>query len=59
MPEWHAAVMTGRFTPLSRHLPSPPAEWDEFFGRALALDPGQRPATATEFLSELEKALAE
>jgi serine/threonine-protein kinase len=58
MPEWHSAVMAGRFTPLARRLPAAPAAWEEFFGRALAVDPGQRPGAASEFLSELEKALA-
>jgi serine/threonine-protein kinase len=58
MPEWQSAVMAGRFTPISRRLPSAPAEWEEFFGRALAPDPGLRPRAASEFLSELQKALA-
>jgi serine/threonine-protein kinase len=54
MTEWHAAVMAGRFTP----PPSAPPSWAQFFRRALSVDPGQRPATASEFLSDLEKALA-
>jgi tRNA A-37 threonylcarbamoyl transferase component Bud32 len=58
MPEWHAAVMAGRFTPLVRRLPPAPAEWEEFFRRALAADARQRPGAASEFLLELEKTLA-
>ena len=57
-PEWQAAAMAGRFTPLCRSLPSAPSEWDKFFERALAADPARRPGGAGEFLSELEKALA-
>ncbi len=58
MPEWHAAVMASRFTPLARHVPSAPETWQEFFARALAVEKSGRPGSAGEFLSELEKALA-
>lgn len=58
MPEWHAAVTAGRFTPVVRHVPSAPGTWHEFFGRALAVDQGQRPGSAGAFSSEMEKALA-
>jgi serine/threonine-protein kinase len=58
MAEWHAAVMGARFTPLARRLPSAPAGWEEFFQRALAVDPGARPGTAREFWLGLEGALA-
>jgi len=51
MPEWHAAVMAGRFTPLA------PASWQEFFARALAAEKSGRPGAASEFLSELEKGM--
>jgi hypothetical protein len=57
--DWHAAVMAGRFTPLSSHLASAPAKWEEFFGRALAIDPEERPGTASEFLAVLEGALGD
>lgn len=57
-PEWHAAVMGGLFTPLSRRLPSAPPQWDHLFARALAMDPAQRPRAASEFLSNLERSLA-
>ena len=56
--EWHVAVLAGRFTPLSRHVQAAPAAWQEFFARALAVDPRDRPRAAEEFLAELEKALA-
>ena len=35
-----------------------PAGWRRFFGRALAIDPSHRPASAAAFLTELELALA-
>ncbi len=57
MPEWHAAVMAGRCTPLARHLPSAPEKWQEFFARALAVEQGLRPAAAGTFFSDLEQAL--
>jgi serine/threonine-protein kinase len=57
MAEWHSAVMAGRFTPLARRLSPAPAGWEVFFGRVLAVDPGKRPGGASEFLSEMEKAL--
>ncbi len=55
--EWHSAVLSGRFTPLTKHLPGAPARWQEFFARAFALDRSERPSTAQVFLSELERAL--
>jgi serine/threonine-protein kinase len=58
MAEWHAAVMAGRCAPLARRLPSAPATWEEFFRRAFAVEPAQRPGTASEFFSELERVLA-
>jgi serine/threonine-protein kinase len=58
IPEWQTAVMAGRVTPLARRLPSALPEWEDFFGRSLAADMGQRPASASEFLSELEKSIA-
>jgi serine/threonine-protein kinase len=56
--EWHAAVIAGRFAPLSRHLEHPRDSWTAFFGRALAPDPGKRPAEASTFHRELENALS-
>jgi eukaryotic-like serine/threonine-protein kinase len=56
--DWHVAVSTGRFTPLARHVPTAPVTWQEFFGRALAVERERRPAAAAGFFSELERALA-
>ncbi len=55
---WHAAVVAGSITPLSRCLEQPPAAWGEFFGRALAADLRRRPGAAAAFLRELAAALA-
>jgi serine/threonine-protein kinase len=57
MPEWHAAVTAGRFTPPSRHLSGAPPVWDRYFGWALAADAAHRPATATAFLADAERSL--
>lgn len=56
--EWHVAILSGRVTPISVHAPDAPASWQDFFERALALDPSQRPDSATSFFSELEQALS-
>jgi serine/threonine protein kinase len=39
--------------------PSIPDRWREFFGRALALDPAERPPTALMLVADLERALAQ
>jgi len=54
---WRRAVLAGRHLPLAKHLADPPAALEEFFVRALAPDRAARPASAAEFLLELEKAL--
>jgi serine/threonine-protein kinase len=54
----YSAVLTGRFTPLAAHLPETPTRRQEFFERAFALQPERRPASASAFFSELERALA-
>jgi eukaryotic-like serine/threonine-protein kinase len=54
---WRRAVLAGRRVPLREHLPDPPAAWEEFFARALAADSAVRPASAAEFLRDLEGAL--
>ncbi|MFQ5696276.1 MAG: serine/threonine-protein kinase, partial [Terriglobia bacterium] len=41
--EWQSALLAGRFMPLATHLPDAPAPWQEFFERALALEPQRRP----------------
>jgi serine/threonine-protein kinase len=56
--EWQLAVMTGRFTPVGRYVPTAPPAWQEFFCRALAVQQERRPPAASVFFSELEGALA-
>jgi len=56
--EWHVAILSGRVTPIYVHAPDAPASWQDFFERALALDPSQRPDSATSFFSQLEQALS-
>ena len=56
--EWHVAILSGRVTPISVHAPDAPASWQDFFERVLALNPSQRPDSATSFFSELEQALS-
>jgi serine/threonine-protein kinase len=56
--EWQIALMTGRFTPVARHVPTAPPAWQEFFGRALAVEQERRPPAASAFFSELQTALA-
>jgi len=55
--QWRRAVLAGRYTRLGALLPDPPIAWDEFFARALAADRARRPASAAEFLRDLEEAL--
>jgi eukaryotic-like serine/threonine-protein kinase len=54
----HFSIMSGRFTPLSTHLPDAPAEWEQFFERALNPRTVLRPQSAKEFLSTLGKTFA-
>jgi hypothetical protein len=53
----HYAIVSGGFTPLSTHLPDAPAEWQQFFERALSPQTAARPQSAKEFVSDLGKAL--
>lgn len=55
---WRQAVLAGRYTSLGAHLADPPARWQAFFSRALAVDRAARPASAAEFLRELDSAIA-
>jgi tRNA A-37 threonylcarbamoyl transferase component Bud32/membrane-associated protease RseP (regulator of RpoE activity) len=55
--EYHSAILSGRVTPIPTHVPDSPQSWQEFFARALALDPAARPASAQELLVEMERAL--
>ncbi len=56
--DFQRAVLQGSFTPLSAHLPSAPPNAQEFFVRAFARDPAQRPASAHAFLAALDRALS-
>jgi serine/threonine-protein kinase len=56
--ESYSAVLSGRFTPVSKHLPESPGRWQDFFAEAFALDREQRPGTARMLLSRLERALS-
>jgi serine/threonine protein kinase len=56
--QMHHAIVYGRFTPLSTHLPDAPAEWQQFFELALSPKTAVRPQSAKEFVSTLSKALA-
>ena len=53
----YGAVLMGRFPPLTMFLQGSPARWQEFFERALALDPARRPKSARAFFSKLEQVL--
>jgi tRNA A-37 threonylcarbamoyl transferase component Bud32 len=56
--QMHHAIVYGRFTPLSTHLPDAPAEWQQFFELALSPKTAVRPQSAKEFVSTLGKAFA-
>ena len=55
---WRRSVLAGSYTPLHEHLTDPPARWQEFFARSLAMDRARRPASAIAFFRDLEKVLA-
>jgi len=54
--QMHYSIVSGGFTPLSTHLPDAPAEWQQFFERALSPKTAVRPQSAKEFVSDLRKA---
>jgi serine/threonine protein kinase len=56
--DYQGAVLAGRLTPIQTHLPEASERVQAFFVRALATDPGQRPARAPLFAAEFERALA-
>jgi len=56
--QMHHSIVQGRFTPLSTHLPDAPAEWQQFFERALSPQTTARPQSVAEFVSILGKAFA-
>jgi hypothetical protein len=51
----HNSIVNGRFTPVSTHLADAPAEWQQFFERALSPKTAARPQSAKEFVSTLAK----
>ena len=54
----HAAILSGEFTPIDRHLPQAPSTWRESFARSLDHEVSQRPGSAEAFLSACDKVLA-
>ncbi len=52
---WQSAVLAGRATPITAHLPQAPAPLREFFATALALDPRNRYPSAAVFLTSLKR----
>jgi eukaryotic-like serine/threonine-protein kinase len=56
--QMHHSIISGRFTPLSTHLPDAPAEWQQFFERALSPKTAARPQSAKEFVSDLGRRFA-
>jgi eukaryotic-like serine/threonine-protein kinase len=52
------SIVNGRFTSLSTHLREAPAEWQQFFERALNPKITSRPLSARDFGSALAKVLA-
>ncbi len=55
--EWRAAVLAGRFTPVSTCFPEVPARLQEFFNRAFAAERDRRFNSAQTFFSGMEQAL--
>jgi tRNA A-37 threonylcarbamoyl transferase component Bud32 len=55
--DWFGAAAAIKFVPLAAHLPNVPRSGQEFFERALALEPARRPRSAHEFLEKLQQAL--
>jgi serine/threonine-protein kinase len=56
--QMHHSIISGRFTPLSTHCPDAPAEWHQFFERALSPKTAVRPQSAKEFVATLGTAFA-
>ncbi len=49
------AILDGRMTALSEHLPDAPADWQNFFDTALAFDPALRPKSANQLLKDFKQ----
>ena len=56
--DYQSAVLSGRLTPIRQHLPDAPDRLATCFLDALSLDPSRRPARASAFVAELERALS-
>lgn len=54
-PEWRRAVLSGNFTPLTKHFDDSPETWQSFFERSFATDVARRPRSAAEFLRQVEQ----
>jgi tRNA A-37 threonylcarbamoyl transferase component Bud32 len=54
---YHNAVIAGRFTPVSVHLPEAPPRLQEFFERAFSVEAAVRPHPAPHIAAEFERAL--
>jgi serine/threonine-protein kinase len=48
-----SAILEGSFPPVSSLVPQAPPRWQEFFDRALAPSPDDRPASIAEFWADL------
>jgi len=57
-PDWRRDLLNRNFTPVHQYLPDAPPRLKEFFALTLASSRATRPASAQEFLSTLEKAVA-
>jgi serine/threonine-protein kinase len=55
---WRDAVLAGRFIPPGKDPADSPPQWGQFFARSFAREQSKRPQSASEFLSQLEQALA-
>jgi serine/threonine-protein kinase len=53
--DYQSAVLAGRVTPVTAHLPGAPAALQGLFERWLAADRGQRPPGAAALLADLER----
>jgi serine/threonine protein kinase len=56
--QMHFSIVSGRFTPLTTHLPDAPASLQQFFERALSSKTAERPRSAQEFIFSLQRAFA-
>jgi serine/threonine protein kinase len=52
------AIVEGRFRAITEAIPGAPEQWQEFFSRAFAPSPGNRPGSATALAVALEQAFS-